>query len=84
MTEGNNKATEAPEERDVNPEPSESGSSAPAPSGDAETIKVPQMAESISEGTLKTWMKKVGDFVKADEEIASIETDKVGHPPSRR
>jgi 2-oxoglutarate dehydrogenase E2 component (dihydrolipoamide succinyltransferase) len=35
------------------------------------------MAESISEGTLKTWMKKVGDHVEADEEIASIETDKV-------
>jgi 2-oxoglutarate dehydrogenase E2 component (dihydrolipoamide succinyltransferase) len=34
-------------------------------------------AESISEGTLKTWNKKVGDMVKADEEIASIETDKV-------
>ena len=46
-------------------------------SEDAETIKVPQMAESISEGTLKTWMKKVGDRVEADEEIASIETDKV-------
>jgi len=85
MTQGNNKATEAPKEREVNPEPSnepseaksDNSASAPAPSGDAETIKVPQMAESISEGTLKTWMKKVGDFVKADEEIASIETDKI-------
>ena len=36
------------------------------------------MAESISEGTLKTWLKKPGDYVEADEEIASIETDKVG------
>ena len=36
------------------------------------------MAESISEGTLKTWLKKEGDYVQADEEIASIETDKVG------
>jgi hypothetical protein len=35
------------------------------------------MAESISEGTLKTWQKKVGDTVAADEEIATIETDKV-------
>jgi len=35
------------------------------------------MAESISEGTLKTWQKKVGDVVAADEEIATIETDKV-------
>ena len=40
-------------------------------------MKVPQMAESISEGTLKTWLKKPGDWVEADEEIASIETDKV-------
>jgi len=35
------------------------------------------MAESISEGTLKTWLKKPGDVVQADEEIATIETDKV-------
>ncbi|KAI9509314.1 dihydrolipoamide succinyltransferase [Russula earlei] len=42
-----------------------------------ETVKVPQMAESISEGTLKTWQKKVGDSVAADEEVATIETDKI-------
>lgn len=41
------------------------------------TIKVPQMAESISEGTLKQFTKQVGDFVEQDEEIATIETDKV-------
>jgi pyruvate/2-oxoglutarate dehydrogenase complex dihydrolipoamide acyltransferase (E2) component len=35
------------------------------------------MAESISEGTLKQWAKSVGDYVEADEEIATIETDKV-------
>lgn len=43
----------------------------------AETVKVPQMAESITEGTLKSWSKQVGDSVAADEEIATIETDKV-------
>lgn len=42
-----------------------------------ETVKVPQMAESITEGTLKSWSKQVGDTVAADEEIATIETDKV-------
>ncbi|KAG9050592.1 2-oxoglutarate dehydrogenase complex E2 component [Tulasnella sp. UAMH 9824] len=42
-----------------------------------ETVKVPQMAESITEGTLKTWTKQVGDFVEADEEVATIETDKI-------
>lgn len=46
-----------------------------------EVVKVPQMAESISEGTLKQWVKKVGDYVKADEEVATIETDKVSRNP---
>ncbi|KAI4864480.1 2-oxoacid dehydrogenase acyltransferase [Hypoxylon rubiginosum] len=40
-------------------------------------VKVPQMAESITEGTLKQWNKKVGDYVEQDEEIATIETDKI-------
>lgn len=35
------------------------------------------MAESLTEGTLKTWSKQPGDTVQADEEIATIETDKV-------
>ncbi|KAF7316255.1 Dihydrolipoamide succinyltransferase [Mycena indigotica] len=43
----------------------------------AETVKVPQMAESITEGTLKSWLKQVGDSVAADEEVATIETDKI-------
>ncbi|KIM70430.1 hypothetical protein SCLCIDRAFT_1206559 [Scleroderma citrinum Foug A] len=43
----------------------------------AEIVKVPQMAESISEGTLKAWSKQVGDSVEADEEVATIETDKI-------
>lgn len=40
-------------------------------------VKVPQMAESISEGTLKQFNKAVGDYVEQDEEIATIETDKI-------
>ena len=39
-------------------------------------MKVPEMAESISEGTLKQWSKQIGDHVEQDEEIATIETDK--------
>ena len=35
------------------------------------------MAESISEGTLSSYTKQVGDHVEQDEEIASIETDKI-------
>ena len=40
-------------------------------------VKVPQMAESISEGTLKQFSKGIGEFVEQDEELATIETDKV-------
>lgn len=40
-------------------------------------VKVPQMAESISEGTLKQFSKGIGEYVEQDEEIATIETDKV-------
>lgn len=43
----------------------------------SQVVKVPQMAESISEGTLKQFQKKVGDHVEQDEEIATIETDKI-------
>lgn len=46
----------------------------------ATTVKVPQMAESLTEGTLKTWLKQPGDSVAADEEIATIETDKIDVP----
>lgn len=41
------------------------------------------MAESISEGTLKSWTKKEGDTVAVDEEVATIETDKVRFFPFR-
>jgi len=40
-------------------------------------ILMPQMGESIAEGTLSRWLKKVGDEVKRDEPIFEISTDKV-------
>src|SRR3954462_2589656 len=38
---------------------------------------MPQMGESIAEGTLSKWLKKVGDTVKRDEPMFEISTDKV-------
>src|SRR5438874_1386379 len=38
---------------------------------------MPQMGESIAEGTITKWLKKVGDPVKRDEPIFEISTDKV-------
>ncbi|MCP4769484.1 MAG: 2-oxoglutarate dehydrogenase complex dihydrolipoyllysine-residue succinyltransferase [Gammaproteobacteria bacterium] len=40
-------------------------------------IKVPQLPESVSEGTLGDWYKQVGDSVAVDENIVDLETDKV-------
>lgn len=40
-------------------------------------VVMPQMGESIAEGTLSRWLKKIGDEVKRDEPIFEISTDKV-------
>nr|AAA96486.1 putative [Neisseria gonorrhoeae] len=40
-------------------------------------VKVPMLSESVSEGTLLEWKKKVGDAVARDEILIDIETDKV-------
>ena len=38
---------------------------------------MPQMGESIFEGTITKWLKQVGDLVKKDEPLFEISTDKV-------
>ncbi|OIR17295.1 dihydrolipoyllysine-residue succinyltransferase component of 2-oxoglutarate dehydrogenase complex [mine drainage metagenome] len=40
-------------------------------------VKVPQLSESVSEATLLTWQKKVGEAVREGENLIDIETDKV-------
>jgi len=43
----------------------------------ATEIRVPTLGESVSEATIGTWFKKVGDTVKVDEPLVELETDKV-------
>src|SRR5918911_3097169 len=43
----------------------------------SEEVKMPQMGESIAEGTIVKWLKRVGDAVKRDEPLFEISTDKV-------
>ena len=38
---------------------------------------MPQMGESITEGTITKWLKRVGDTVQRDEPLFEISTDKV-------
>jgi len=49
----------------------------PAAAGPGTEVPMPQMGESITEGTLTKWLKKVGDTVSRDEPIFEISTDKV-------
>ncbi|MHA3978295.1 2-oxoglutarate dehydrogenase complex dihydrolipoyllysine-residue succinyltransferase [Halovulum sp. GXIMD14794] len=58
----------------------EAKSDAPAASGDTGTavdVMVPALGESVTEATVATWFKKVGDAVQADEMLCELETDKV-------
>ena len=40
-------------------------------------VKVPQLSESVAEGTLLSWKKKPGEAIAIDEILVEIETDKV-------
>ena len=40
-------------------------------------VLMPQLGETVTEGTVANWHKKVGDTVVADEILLDIETDKV-------
>jgi 2-oxoglutarate dehydrogenase E2 component (dihydrolipoamide succinyltransferase) len=50
---------------------------APASSGPGTDVPMPQMGESITEGTITKWLKKVGETVERDEPLFEISTDKV-------
>ena len=43
----------------------------------AVTVTMPQLGESVSEGTVTRWLKNVGDTVAADEPLLEVSTDKV-------
>ena len=42
----------------------------------AEAIKMPKMSDTMTEGVLAKWHKKVGDQIKAGDVVAEVETDK--------
>jgi pyruvate dehydrogenase E2 component (dihydrolipoamide acetyltransferase) len=48
-----------------------------ANAGDAAEVVMPQMGESITEGTVSKWLKSVGDHIEKDEPLLEISTDKV-------
>jgi pyruvate dehydrogenase E2 component (dihydrolipoamide acetyltransferase) len=57
--------------------PAATQGNAPTTGGPGTEVLMPQMGESITEGTITKWLKKVGDTVQRDEPIFEISTDKV-------
>src|SRR5699024_8856633 len=56
---------------------SDSDDSASAASGDATDVEMPELGESVTEGTITQWLKSVGDTVEVDEPLLEVSTDKV-------
>ena len=67
----------AKEEPAAEEEESASEESAPAASGDATDVEMPELGESVTEGTITQWLKSVGDTVEVDEPLLEVSTDKV-------
>jgi 2-oxoglutarate dehydrogenase E2 component (dihydrolipoamide succinyltransferase) len=81
-------AAEAPAEEEAAAEPSQaqaapSDEPAAAPradttsTGEGTAITMPELGESVTEGTVTRWLKQVGDTVEVDEPLLEVSTDKV-------
>ncbi len=76
-------AQAAPEPQpSAEPAPEAQTPAAPAASdqggaGDSKPVLMPELGESVTEGTVTRWLKKVGDVVEVDEPLVEVSTDKV-------
>ncbi|MDO5721044.1 MAG: 2-oxoglutarate dehydrogenase, E2 component, dihydrolipoamide succinyltransferase [Actinomycetaceae bacterium] len=72
-----------PAQEEAEPAQEEAPAQEPAPAqsdaGDAEgtEVKMPALGESVTEGTVTSWLKEVGDEIEADEPLLEVSTDKV-------
>ena len=65
----------AEEKEEKKPEPKADSSN--GGSGDAADVEMPELGESVTEGTITQWLKSVGDTVEVDEPLLEVSTDKV-------
>ena len=69
-------AAPAPEPQPTAEPPAPAASSAGS-TGDSKPVLMPELGESVAEGTVTRWLKKVGDAVEVDEPLVEVSTDKV-------
>ncbi|WP_404447534.1 2-oxoglutarate dehydrogenase, E2 component, dihydrolipoamide succinyltransferase [Microbacterium marinum] len=67
----------AAEEAPAEEKPAEQAAPAASSAGDAKDVVLPELGESVTEGTVTRWLKQVGDDVAVDEPLLEISTDKV-------
>ena len=81
-------APEPPPEPQAQPEPAPQPQAEPEPApasaagehdatGTSHPVLMPELGESVTEGTVTRWLKKVGDSVEVDEPLVEVSTDKV-------
>jgi len=66
----------APAPAPVAAAPAPSAPAAPANGKKATVVRMPKMSDTMTEGTIAAWLKKVGDKVKSGDVLAEVETDK--------
>ena len=83
LSEGNSTTPAAAEQKDAPAKETSSKEEQPAApktskpkSGDATVIRMPLLSDTMKEGKIAAWHKKVGDKVKGDDVLADVETDK--------
>ncbi|MFN3602470.1 MAG: biotin/lipoyl-containing protein, partial [Dietzia sp.] len=69
-------ADEAPAEKPA-PTKSSGGSGGKSSGGKGTEVTMPELGESVTEGTITSWLKAVGDTVEVDEPLLEVSTDKV-------
>jgi 2-oxoglutarate dehydrogenase E2 component (dihydrolipoamide succinyltransferase) len=71
---------DTPADQPADEQPAEEAPAAdatPSGGGDSTVVKLPELGESVTEGTVTRWLKQVGDEVAADESLLEVSTDKV-------
>lgn len=65
------------QEQEPEPQPESAAAAQSSGSGEATSVKMPELGESVTEGTVTRWLKKVGDKVEVDDPLVEVSTDKV-------
>ncbi|GAA2283945.1 2-oxoglutarate dehydrogenase, E2 component, dihydrolipoamide succinyltransferase [Glycomyces scopariae] len=70
-------APEAEEPKDEAAQAADAAKAASSSTASGTEVRLPELGESVTEGTVTTWLKAVGDTVEVDEPLLEISTDKV-------